>query len=116
MNTIDYRQYQPFFTKMLTRYSRNPNRPLLRRDVLHQMPDSPQSHCLCAMRNYPRSSEHLSPESMIGEYKFETTYKNTLSGMSKFRAYRRARGHIQYSRSYLGQFFVMFTGPRGILP
>jgi hypothetical protein len=109
---IDYRQFQPFFTKFLTRHSRNPNRPLLRRHVRHEQPENPQAHCLCVVRHYPR---------MTGEYRWQLSsgYMGSLIGGksgSKFAAYRIARMRIQSARAYLGQVFVMFIGPKGFLP
>lgn len=74
--------------------------------------------CRVAGRRYPREITEGSIESLTGEYRWQLSPHNrhAFGGGSKLRAYRVGRSRVIHNKSYLNQYYVMFAGPKGLLP
>jgi len=70
--------------------------------------------CACSYPCYPnRLTEH---ETLKSQFWFERLPQRGLSGGSLYKAYIRARCFASRSAAYMGQYYVMFAGPKGFLP
>jgi len=102
---VDWRSWNPFFTRNVTAYVRNPERPLNPRWVrrgTRPVEGEERGHCITSYRHYP------SQERVYGAF--------IRGNLSKFAAYRILRQRAIHERGYLGQVYRMFVGPIGFLP
>jgi len=99
--TPDWRAWKPFFTSSVQRYVRNPERPLNPKYVRHIRNDE-YRHRKTSYRHYPSNDRVYGPLNR--------------RNLDKYTAYRLMRKRVIYERAYMGQTYIMFTGPTGFLP